>query len=156
MNQGYPQYGAPGMQPYPYAPPNNDEQHLNVLSICTFVYAGLVALVGLFFSIYLVLGVFIAGAAATSGGAGAAEAEVMGGVFAVIGLLLMAFAFAKAALLVMSGLGMRRRKRATLSFVTACLCCLNIPLGLTLGIFTILVLNRPSVKALYAQAALSA
>jgi hypothetical protein len=38
-----------------------------------------------------------------------------------------------------------------LAFVTACLSCMNVPIGTALGVFAILVLNRPSVKALFGR-----
>ena len=163
--QQYPPQQQPGFQGYPgsygqgYPPPQyqqrpqDDEGHLNIISICTFCYAGLVGMVGLLFSIYLIIGVIIAGSAVTSSSSASAPGAAVGGVFIVIGGLAMLFAFGKAALLVWSGLSMRKRTRPTLSFVVACISCMNIPLGTTLGIFTIMVLNRPSVKAIYAQRA---
>jgi hypothetical protein len=33
----------------------------------------------------------------------------------------------------------------------ACVACLSVPLGTVLGVFTIIVLMRPSVKALFAE-----
>ena len=35
-------------------------------------------------------------------------------------------------------------------FVVACILCLNVPIGTALGVFTILVLVRPTVKDLFA------
>ena len=40
-----------------------------------------------------------------------------------------------------------QRRNRSFCFVVACLSCFNVPLGTILGIFTILVLNRPSVQA---------
>jgi hypothetical protein len=51
---------------------------------------------------------------------------------------------------------LRKRRHRTLSFVMACLTCINIPLGTALGVFTLVVLSRPSVKALYDQVAMQA
>jgi len=148
----YPQYGYP--PPY-YAQQqqrNEDESHLNILSICHFIYAGIVGLLGLFFGIYIVLGLVMAASVASSGASGAAPGAAIGGIFVVIGGLAMLFTWGKAALLIVSGISMRRRRRRTLSFVVACISCLNIPMGTALGVFTLIVLNRPSVKALYDQA----
>lgn len=57
---------------------------------------------------------------------------------------------------VLSGLSLRRRKRRTFSMIVAAINCLQMPLGTMLGVFTIVVLMRDSVKALYEQQALSA
>jgi len=49
-----------------------------------------------------------------------------------------------------SALCLRARKGRTFSLVVAAINCLHIPLGTVLGIFTILVLIRDSVRELYA------
>ena len=48
-----------------------------------------------------------------------------------------------------SGLAESRRKHYTFCFVMACVECLSVPFGTMLGVFTILVLNRASVKELF-------
>ena len=48
-----------------------------------------------------------------------------------------------------SGLAESRRKHYTFCFVMACVECLSVPFGTVLGVFTILVLNRASVKELF-------
>ena len=51
-----------------------------------------------------------------------------------------------------SGLCLRARKHRTFSLVVAGFNCLHIPLGTVLGIFTIIILNRESVREVYAAA----
>ena len=50
---------------------------------------------------------------------------------------------------VISGLCLRARKGRTFSLVVAGINCLHIPLGTVLGVFTIIVLIRDSVRELY-------
>jgi hypothetical protein len=50
---------------------------------------------------------------------------------------------------VISGLCLRARKYRAFSLVVACVNCLHIPLGTVLGVFTIVVLVRDSVRELY-------
>jgi hypothetical protein len=45
---------------------------------------------------------------------------------------------------------LRSQRRRTFCFVTAGLNCFSLPLGTVLGVFTIIILNRPSVERLYA------
>ena len=54
-----------------------------------------------------------------------------------------------AVLNVISGICLRTRKNRTFSFVVAAIDCLHIPLGTILGIFTIIILSRESVRELY-------
>lgn len=55
-----------------------------------------------------------------------------------------------AALNVISGVFLEVRKYRTFSFVVAGINCLHVPFGTILGIFTIVVLARDSVRELYA------
>jgi hypothetical protein len=48
-----------------------------------------------------------------------------------------------------SGLCLRARKGRTFSLVVAGINCLHIPLGTVLGIFTIVILSRESVREVY-------
>jgi hypothetical protein len=145
--QGYPQ--PPGM------PTAEDESNLNTLAICHFIYAGLLALGGLFGVIYVVFGVIIATAAMSGSGAtgGAAPPAAIGGLVAMIGGIITLLIWTKGALILYSGLSLKKRRRKTLSLVMACICCVNIPLGTALGVFTLIVLSKPGVKAIYDRVA---
>src|SRR6202020_2203602 len=84
---GYP-YGGPQQPFHPGAPRNEDAQHLSALSICTFIYAGLVTMMSLFWAIYVVMGIFMA-TAGPPGPAGGPSPAAMGGIFAVFGGIFM-------------------------------------------------------------------
>jgi hypothetical protein len=65
--------------------------------------------------------------------------------------LVMAVWFvASGGLNLISGLCLRARKGRTFSLVVAGVNCLHLPLGTVLGIFTIVILSRESVRELYA------
>lgn len=72
--------------------------------------------------------------------------------FAIFKWFYLFFGFwlvASGVLNVISGLCLRSRKRRTFSMVVAGFNCVHIPLGTVLGIFTIIVLQRESVRELY-------
>src|SRR6266545_3002302 len=58
-----------------------------------------------------------------------------------------------AALIFVAGRFLAARRRHTFCIVVAALCCAFFPLGTALGVFTILVLMRPTVKAMFQQQA---
>ena len=58
-----------------------------------------------------------------------------------------------AVLNVMVGFFLEKRRHRTLSLVVAGLNCLHMPIGTLLGVFTIIVLNRDSVRAKFAATA---
>lgn len=49
----------------------------------------------------------------------------------------------------LSGRNLKKREKYSFSFVVACVECVFMPFGTILGVFTIIVLSRDSVKALY-------
>ena len=137
----------------PYASPNpydQDTSHLNTLSIFYFILAGLQALGTCLGLGYVVLGVMlglvgVAGSGHDNGGAAAGVG--LGGMFACLGIFVMLVIGTFAYLNFLTGKSLRQRKRKTLCQVMAAIACLNVPLGTVLGVFTFVVLSRPSVKA---------
>lgn len=138
-----PLQGLPG-QPPAGQPTQQDYDNLRMLGIGTFVYAGLVGLISLFCLIYVVVGL-----AMIADPGGDPNAEVAGGVIALVGVIVCSILLAKCILLVFSGIGLLKHKWRTASYIGAALCVMNMPLGTILGVFTFLVLGRPSVRALY-------
>jgi hypothetical protein len=72
---------------------------------------------------------------------------------AAIGGFITLLLWAKAGCVTYSGMNLKRRQKRTFSLVMACMCCMNIPLGTALGVFTLVVLSRQSVKAIYDRVA---
>jgi hypothetical protein len=129
---------------------NQDTEHLKILSICHYVLAGLCIFPMLYGIFYMVMGVFF-GAAMASVPQGRNEPPVFlfGGIFIVIGLVIFVIALTVGLLLFKSGRNLSRHSSYTFCFVIACISCVFMPFGTILGIFTIIVLMRDSVKALF-------
>jgi len=72
---------------------------------------------------------------------------IIAGVFGTILFLTLVFA----GLEIYAGRCLKERRRPILVQVVAAFYCLSIPWGTALGVFTFMVLNRPSVKPLFAQ-----
>ena len=147
-------YGPGGyLSPFDFQA-RQDAEHLRLLSIFHYVVGGLTALFGCFGLIYVVMGiVFLAFPEAMHGNgprhANDAPPAFLGWIFAGIGTAITLFAWTVAALTVYSGICLKRRQKRMFSLVTAGINCLQIPFGTALGVFTLMVLNRPSVQALY-------
>jgi len=78
--------------------------------------------------------------------------EFLGWIFAVLGSLLFVIGIAIAICILIAGRSLALRKRYSFALVMACIECLFVPFGTILGIFTIVVLSRESVKALFSGA----
>jgi hypothetical protein len=124
-----------------------DQNDLKTLSICHYVYAGILAFTGVIpIGVALfALGVF----SAIEGSHPPALKGIVGGVLLIFWGALTLLLWVKAVLVAYSGTCLRQGKRRTFSQVVACLCCLNMPFGTLLGVFTLVVLGRPSVRAGY-------
>jgi hypothetical protein len=124
---------------------DRDEEHLRTLSICHYVFAALQGVGCCAFLVHIVMGVVFIGMGANS--RGGAPPAFLGGLFVLIGLFGIALGLGSAALLYFAGRFLRERRHYTFCFVIAVLTCLAFPLGTVLGIFTLIVLSRPGVKA---------
>jgi len=135
---------------------NQDREHLRLLAIFHYVVAGLAALFSFFPLLYTTVGaIFIF--AARHGTAKPGEElppEFLGWIFAVVGLLLFFLGIAMAICILLAGRCLARNKHYTFALVMACIECLFIPFGTILGVFTIVVLSRESVRELFSTATL--
>jgi len=71
----------------------------------------------------------------------------LAGIFGVIIILSLIFACFE----IYAGICLKKRRHPILIQIVAALYCLSIPWGTALGVFTFMVLNRPSVKPLFNQ-----
>ena len=76
-------------------------------------------------------------------------AALFGGIFVGIGLVLVLIFSTLSFLIFKVGRNLSRYQSHTFCMVVAGIICLWIPLGTILGIFTLIVLSRDSVKAIF-------
>lgn len=125
--------------------PDQDLQQLNLLSIFYFIIGGLVGLSGCFFLMLPGLGISM-----LTGQLGeASDAEFVGTVFTVVGVLSLCLMWGLALATIAAGYFLRQRRAWVFCMAMAGLNCLSVPLGTILGVATIMVLTRPSVKAMF-------
>lgn len=130
-----------------------DTDHLNLLSIFHFITAGLSTLgFGFLILHYLIMSTVMSGAIGNmpnSGPPPPAEIMTIMKVFYVILGTVLGLAIL---VNVLSGVFLRQRKHRVFSIIVASINCLQIPLGTTLGVFTLIVLLRESVRQSYERA----
>ena len=133
---------------------NQDKEHLQLLAIFHYVVAGLAALFSFFPLLYTTVGAIFIFAArhGTPKPGEEPPPEFIGWIFAIVGSLLFLLGIAIAICILIAGRSLAKRTRYWFALVVACIECLFIPFGTILGVFTIVVLSRESVKALFSTA----
>ncbi len=136
---------------------NQDKEHLRLLAIFHYVVAGLAALFSFFPLLYTTVGAIFIFAARHPAAAGPKPGEepppeFIGWILAIVGSLLFLLGIAIAICILIAGRSLAKRTCYWFALVVACIECLFIPFGTILGVFTIVVLSRESVKALFSTA----
>ncbi len=130
----------------PVSSRNEDNDHLHLLTLFHFVYAGVCGLCSLFPVIHLVFGLVI-----VTGNMdipqGRSVPAAFGWLFVIVPLLMIVMGLTMSLLIAMIGWRLQARTSYTFCLVMAAIECLGMPLGTILGVFTIVVLMRDSVKA---------
>ncbi|KAF1055275.1 MAG: hypothetical protein GAK43_00068 [Stenotrophomonas maltophilia] len=132
-----------------------DADQLRLLSIFHYVLGGFTALFSLFPIVHLLMGLAIVTGALPMDEAGQSsgnepfDPRLLGWLFVVIAALMIAAGLTLAALMVVAGRCLVARRRHLLCLVVAGLTCMLVPLGTVLGVFTLVLLNKPQVKAAF-------
>ncbi len=127
-----------------------DEEHLKLLSIFHYVVGGMGGFIALFPIIHLVVGLFLVLAPDKFAGKGTPPPAFIGWGFVIIGALFITVGWIFAALVLTAGRFLARRKHYLFCLVMAGVECILMPFGTVLGVFTIIVLLRESVKQMFA------
>ncbi len=128
---------------------NADTEHLKLLSIFHYVIGGMAVLFACIPIIHLVIGLFFIIAPEKLGHGSNQPPAFIGWFFVIFASCFILIGWTIGALILVAGRFIARRKHYTFCFVMACVECLFMPFGTVLGVFTILVLNRPAVKAMF-------
>src|SRR5215216_7662546 len=129
-----------------------DEEHLRLLAVFHYVVAGIGGLFACFPLIHVAVGLamFLSPSFVAKGQADVAPHwfgllfVVMGGVFVLLG-------WSAAICTFISGRYLAKRRKRMFSFVTGAILCAFMPFGTILGVFTLIVLGRDSVRQLYLE-----
>jgi hypothetical protein len=120
-----------------------EEQHLQLLAIFHYIVGGLAVFLACFPLIHLIIGLVMVFSGFS---ANQAPPAFVGWLFIILGGGLFLVGQSLAICIVIAGRFLARRKGYLFVFVVACCECLFMPFGTVLGVFTIILLSRESVK----------
>jgi hypothetical protein len=129
-----------------------DAGHLRALAICHYVWGGLVIALSSIFIFHVVMGIAIMSGAVPATQPGEPPPQLIGLVFVLMGGCGVLLGWTTGILNILSGRGISRHRSRMLTLVMAGINCISIPFGTLLGVFTFIILSRPSVKMMYDQA----
>jgi hypothetical protein len=124
-----------------------DEEYLRLLSIFHYVVVGIAALFGSLPIAHLIGGLLLVFGVVDDNGK--PPPPFFGWMFVIVGAVGVTVGWTLAGLILAAGVCLARRRHYMFCLVTAGFECLCQPFGLVLGIFTIIVLTRDSVKRLF-------
>jgi hypothetical protein len=126
---------------------NEDAQHLQLLAIFHYIVGGIMGLFGCIPVVHLSIG--IAMVTGHFDGHGNGPPPEFGWLFIVFGSFMIAIAWSVAIAILVAGRKLATRSGHLYCLVVAAVECAFFPIGTVLGVFTIIVLMRPSVKRLF-------
>lgn len=125
----------------------DDEQHLDLLSIFHYVLGGLTALVSCMFLMHVAMGI-----ALLTGSFAAEDAppRFIAWIFILFPSVFILAGWTLAGFMIATGRKLHGRRSRMFCLVVAGVECMLMPFGTVLGVFTIVVLMKDPVKALFA------
>jgi hypothetical protein len=133
---------------------DQDEEHLRLLAIFHYIVGGIGGLFSFLPLLYMLIGAAILRAPnAFIGRRGDLPPHFIGWLMIAVGGGVAFAGWIFAGMVIFAGHCLQKRLHYTFCLVVACFECLFAPFGTVLGVFTIIVMARPAVKALFAPPA---
>jgi hypothetical protein len=128
-------------------PNQQDAEYLKLLTIFHYVVAGMMALWGSFPIIHLLVGIVVLFGGFGPAKPGEPSPALFGGLFVLVAGTFMAVGWSLAVCTFLAGRNLARRQHYLFCLIVAgVMATACTPFGTILGVFTIIVLMRPSVK----------
>jgi hypothetical protein len=131
----------------PAVPPSQDEEHLRLLAVFHYVVAALTAFFACFPFIHLGIGVFML--LKPEAFKPKPPPEFVAWIIIGLAAAFILAGWTLAVLFLLAGRNLSRRRRYLFCQIVAGLGCIFMPFGTVLGVFTLIVLSRPSVRGLF-------
>jgi hypothetical protein len=130
---------------------HTNNEHLNLLSIFYFVFGGLSLMLAFVMLIYTVVFGAIFSNPSIRQEMDATEPVVgyVFGIVSIIFLVIFVLVLSVGILQIVAGFKIRQKKNRIFNIVIGSLALPSFPLGTALGVFTIIVLSKPSVIAMF-------
>jgi hypothetical protein len=130
----------------------DDAQHVKLLAIFHYVVGALTALIFCFPLIHVAIGIAILSGALEDAGSGTPPPKFLGWIFVIMPATMILMGWTLSVCILVAGRKLSQRRSWLYCFVIGCIECALMPFGTILGVFTIIVLLRESVKEMFGAA----
>ena len=130
---------------------NDDLNHLDLLAVFHYVVGGLIAFFSCTPFIHVFLGVAMVTGNIFGTSTGAEPPPFVGWIFVIMGSVFIVLGWSMATCIVLAGRKLKQHKSHTFCMVIAGIECLFMPFGTILGVFTLIILSKESIKAVFAE-----
>jgi hypothetical protein len=129
-----------------------ENKYVDLLSVFHYVGGGLVALFSCFFLIHFFIGLAMVTGAFPSEHGEAMPPQLFGWIFVIVGLVCVLGGWTIAAGMIIAGTKLKKRSAWLFCLIVAGIECMFMPVGTVLGVFTLILLNKESVKKAFITA----
>jgi len=128
---------------------NEDIKNLELLSIFHYVVGGVTALFSCIPLMHVAMGLAMIYGKFPQSNSGPQMPAFLGWIFVIMGSIIILLGWSMAICILIAGKKLKHRKHRIYCMVVAGIECMFMPLGTILGIFTLIALNKDSIKALF-------
>jgi hypothetical protein len=128
-------------------------KQVDLLSMFHYILGGITALFSCMFLIHIFIGWAMVSGTFFHDAKGGGPPPAFGWLFVIMGAVFMVLGWSLAVCMLVAGKKLKQRKNRIFCMVVAGIECMQMPLGTVLGVFTLIALNKDSIKEMFAQQA---
>ena len=132
---------------------SEDLKNLDLLALFHYVLGGVTAFFACLPFIHVFMGLAIVSGKFIEETNGPGFPPFFGWMFVIMGAVFILIGWSLAILMIMAGNKIKRHKNRLFCMVTAGIECVLMPFGTILGVFTLIALNKESIKEIFAEQA---
>ena len=130
---------------------NEDIKNMELLSPFHYIVGGTTALFSCIPFIHVFIGLAMISGKFFKDGKGSGPPALFGWMFVIMGAVFIVLGWSMTVCMIVAGKKLKRYKNRVFCMVVAGMECMLMPFGTILGVFTLIVLNKNSIKELFAQ-----
>ena len=130
---------------------SEDIRRLDLLALFHCILGGITALFSCLPFMHVFMGLAIVSGKFFNDPHGSGPPRFFGWMFVIMGSLFILFGWCLAALMVVAGRKLKRRKNRIFCMIVAGAECMFMPLGTVLGVFTLIALSKDATREMFAE-----